>query len=317
MTGPTTTGKSDTARGLWTATLTPLAADGAVDNKKLIGHVKSLFAAGVDGVTPFGTTGEGQSFSVAERKATLDALLKGGVPADKIVVGIGCAALPDATELARHALSVGVVRMLMLPPFFFKGVGDDGIANAFGKVIDGAADARMRLYLYHIPQVCGVGVPHGAIAKLVEKYPRVVAGIKDSAADWPHTLSLLRQFPMLSIFVGAEHHVPQAMQNGGVGTICGMANLVPGLMRRIVDTVGQPGNDALIRKIEALVKPVGSRPFIAASKATLAHATGDAGWKAPRPPLSLLPADDERALIDAMTAVGEPLYVAAAERVPA
>ena len=317
MTAPNMSGKSDTANGLWSATLTPLKADGAVDNAKLIGHIKTLFAAGIDGITPFGTTGEGQSFSVAERKATLEALLKGGVPADKIIVGIGCAALPDATDLARHALSIGVSRMLMLPPFFFKGVGEEGIAAAFGKVIDGAADQRMRLYLYHIPQVCGVGVPHGAIARLVAKYPRVVAGIKDSAADWPHTLSLLRQFPMLSIFVGAEHHVPQAMQNGGVGTICGMSNLVPRLMRRIVDTVGQAGNDALVRKIEALVQPVGSRPFIAASKATLAHATGDAGWKAARPPLALLPADDERALIAAMTAVGEPLYLAAAERVPA
>lgn len=317
MTAPNMSGKSDTANGLWSATLTPLKADGAVDNAKLIGHIKTLFAAGIDGITPFGTTGEGQSFSVAERKATLEALLKGGVPADKIIVGIGCAALPDATDLARHALSIGVSRMLMLPPFFFKGVGEEGIAAAFGKVIDGAADQRMRLYLYHIPQVCGVGVPHGAIARLVAKYPRVVAGIKDSAADWPHTLSLLRQFPMLSIFVGAEHHVPQAMQNGGVGTICGMSNLVPRLMRRIVDTVGQAGNDALVRKIEALVQPVGSRPFIAASKATLAHATGDAGWKAARPPLALLPADDERALIAAMTAVGEPLYIAAAERVPA
>ncbi len=317
MTAPNMSGKSDTANGLWSATLTPLKADGAVDNAKLIGHIKTLFAAGIDGITPFGTTGEGQSFSVAERKATLEALLKGGVPADKIIVGIGCAALPDATDLARHALSIGVSRMLMLPPFFFKGVGEEGIAAAFGKVIDGAADQRMRLYLYHIPQVCGVGVPHGAIARLVAKYPRVVAGIKDSAADWPHTLSLLRQFPMLSIFVGAEHHVPQAMQNGGVGTICGMSNLVPRLMRRIVDTVGQAGNDALVRKIEALVQPVGSRPFIAASKATLAHATGDAGSTAARPPLALLPADDERALIAAMTAVGEPLYIAAAERVPA
>lgn len=299
-------------RGLWVATLTPQTADGAVDDARLAAHAKALFAAGVDGVTPFGTTGEGQSFSVAERKAALEALLRAGVPADKIVIGIGCAAIPDAIELGRHALSVGVARMLQLPPFFFKGVDADGIAAAFARTIDGVADARMRLFLYHIPQVCGVGVPHAAIAKLVASHPEVVAGIKDSAAEWPHTQAILRQFPQLAIFVGCESHVPQAIANGGVGTICGMGNLVPHLMRRIVDTAGKPGNDELVRQIDALVKPIGNRPFVAASKAILAQAIGDPAWRAVRAPLVTLGSADERALLAEFAQVGVPVYRAAA-----
>jgi len=301
-------------RGLWVATLTPLTADGAVDNARLAAHVQALFAAGVDGITPFGTTGEGQSFSVAERKAALEGLLRAGVPADKIVIGIGCAALPDAIELGRHALGVGVTRMLQLPPFFFRGVDADGIAAGFARTIDGIGDARMRLFLYHIPQVCGVPVPHAAIARLVASHPGVVAGIKDSAAEWPHTQAILRQFPQLAIFVGCEAHVPQAIAAGGVGTICGMGNLVPQLMRRIVDSAGKPGSDELVRQIEALVKSIVGRPFIAASKAVLAHATGDASWRTVRAPLGPLAPADERALIAEMTAVGVPIYRQAPER---
>jgi 4-hydroxy-tetrahydrodipicolinate synthase len=299
-------------RGLWVATLTPQTADGAVDTARLTAHARALFAAGVDGVAPFGTTGEGQSFSTAERKATLEALLRAGIPADKIIVGIGCAALPDAIDLARHALAQGVVRVLQLPPFFFKGIDASGVAAAFARTIDGVGDDRLRLFLYHIPQVSAAPVHHAAIASLVASHPQVVAGIKDSAAEWPHTQALLRQFPQLAIFVGCEAHAPQAMAAGGVGTICGMGNLVPHLMRRLVDTAGKPGNDALIRQIEALVKPIGSRPFIAASKAVLANATNDPAWRAVRAPLMTLSASDEKALLAEFAAIGVPIYRAAA-----
>lgn len=299
-------------RGLWVATLTPLTADGAVDTARLATHVRTLFAAGVDGVAPFGTTGEGQSFSTAERKATLEALLRAGVAADKIIVGIGCAALPDAIDLARHALSQGVTRVLQLPPFFFKGIDAAGVEAAFARTIDGVADDRLRLFLYHIPQVSAAPIHHAAIARLVERFPKVVAGIKDSAAEWPHTQTILRQFPQLAIFVGCEAHVPQALANGGVGTICGMGNLVPHLMRRIVDTAGKPGNDELVGQIGALVKPIGSRPFIAASKAVLANATSDPAWRTVRAPLVTLSAEDEKALLAEFAQVGVPIYRAAA-----
>ena len=147
---------TDRIRGVWCATLTPLDASGAPDARVLAAHVERLFAAGVDGIALFGTTGEGQSFSVAQRRRGLDALLAAGIPPQRVVAGTGCAAIADTIELTRHAVGAGCAGALVLPPFFFKGLSEEGIYASYARLIEGVADARLRLYLYHIPQVtCG------------------------------------------------------------------------------------------------------------------------------------------------------------------
>ncbi len=279
---------SKSIRGVWCATLTPFDAEGRPDHARLATHAKRLFANGVDGIALFGTTGEGQSLSLAERRAGLDALLAAGIPASQIVAGTGCAALPETIELTRHAVQAGCAGALVLPPFFFKGVSDEGVYAGYARLIDTVADARFRMYLYHIPQVTGVAIPHDVISRLTTTYPGVVAGIKDSAGDFTHTRQLLERFRTLAIFVGHEPHLPQAVAAGGAGTICGVSNLYPRLLRRLYDqsVAGTAGED--LARVKAFIASLDNVPLFGALKAMMSELTGDSAWDALRPPLVAL-----------------------------
>ena len=150
---------TEAIRGFWVASATPLATDGSVDSAKLAAHAKKLFGKGVDGVVLFGTTGEGTSFNVAERVATIEAVLKAGVPAERIGIGGGFPAISDSIALTRAVLGLGLRHVLYLPPYFDRSVTPEGIEDAFAAIFDGVADDRLRAYLYHIPQVSGVAIP--------------------------------------------------------------------------------------------------------------------------------------------------------------
>lgn len=300
------------AHGVWCATLTPQTADGAVDIGLLAQHCRNLMAAGIDGVAPFGTTGEGQSFTVAERKATLDGMLKAGIPADKIMFGIGAAAIGDAAELGRHAVAAGVAKVLLLPPFFFKNVDDEGVYASFARTIDLVGDERLRVFAYHIPQLSAVPIFSGALRRLMTRYPRIVVGLKDSFANWPETEQRLRDFPDLTIFVGAEHHLQNALAHGGVGTLCGTANLVPGVMRKLFDHANTPAAAPQQAAIEALIKIIVQGGFVARMKTMLAHQSGDARWRHVRAPLHAISAEEERELLRAASAAGFALGASAA-----
>lgn len=173
-------------RGAWPALLTPLDAQLRIDHDKFAAHAQERLANGCMGVTLFGTTGEGPSFSVAERREALTMMIARGVPAERIMVSTSCAALPETLDLTRHAVDAGVHGCLMLPPFFLKGVSDEGILACYEQVLAGMPAQDWRLYLYHIPQVAAVGLSHAVIGRLIERH-RVIAGIKDSACDRAHS----------------------------------------------------------------------------------------------------------------------------------
>ncbi len=291
-------------RGVWCATLSPLSETNGLDAVRLAGHVRRLFASGVDGIALFGTTGEGQSFSLAERKEGLDDLLAAGIDRRRILVATGCAALPETIELTRHAIESGCESALIVPPFFFKDIGEDAVYASYSRVIDAIADPRLHLYLYHIPKVSGVSIPIEAIERLVDAYPATIAGVKDSDGDLEHTRALLARFPALAILVGHEPHLPAALAAGGAGTICGIANLFPQLMRRLHDgaLAGDGRGDTLL--IERFVALLERFPLFAAFKALQAQLTGDPGWEALRLPLIALDADARRAWLDAVAGLG-------------
>jgi 4-hydroxy-tetrahydrodipicolinate synthase len=292
------------ARGVFCALATPLHDDGTLDRMAFQAHAGHLLAAGCDGIAPFGTTGEGPSFSVNERQVGLEILIEQGIDARRVIAGTGAAAIGDAIELGRHALSLGVTQLLVLPPFYYKDLSDDGLYAAYARIIDGIGDPRLRLVLYHIPQVTQVPLTAPVIARLLTAYPAMVAGIKDSTGDLEHTLSLIRCFPGLSVFCGAEHHLPAVLQAGGAGTICGLANLVPCLMRRLHDAAGMAGAEASLERITALVEVVVDGPFVPRLKALLAAATGSGAWRNTCPPLSALSAVEAMTLVRAVIAVG-------------
>lgn len=269
----------DQIRGFWVATPTPLSAGGMVDHASLARHVLGLFAQGVDGAVLFGTTGEGTSFSATERIATVEALLKAGVAASRIGLGGGFPALTESIALTRAALGLGLTHVLMLPPYFYRDVTPDGIEDAFAAIIDGIADDRLRATLYNIPQVAGVGVPAAVAAKLRARYGKIVAGVKDSSADFKQFQAFRAAAPDLAVTVGNEADIARAIAEGGAGTICGMANVACGLVQEMLNG---PGAEA---RMKAATSVVASHPFVPALKAILAAQTGDAGWLRVRAPL--------------------------------
>jgi 4-hydroxy-tetrahydrodipicolinate synthase len=288
-------------RGLWCATLTPLAADGGIDHARLAAHVRQLFAQGVDGIAPFGTTGEGQSFSVDERRAGLDALLVAGIPAVRIVVGTGCAALPDTVALTRHALRAGVTRCLVLPPFFFKELPDDAVYDFYARCIDAVGDARLRVYLYHIPQISAVAIAPDVVARLAAAYPAIIAGVKDSAGDWTNTAQLLECAPQLSILVGHEPHLPRLLRAGGAGTICGIANVYPRLVAALLEAEVTPAAEA---RIKGFIDILFRYPFLPAFKAIRAAQAADPGWLPVRTPQLPLGEHERAALLEELRVAG-------------
>jgi len=268
-------------RGFWVATPTPLTAEGAVDHAKLAGHALGLFRKGVDGVVLFGTTGEGTSFNVAERIATVEALLKAGVAASRIGLGGGFPAITDSIALTRSVLSLGVNHVLILPPYFDRSVTPAGIEDAFAAIFDAVADDRLRATLYHIPQVSGVAVPVSVAANLRNRYGALVAGLKDSSGDFKQFQAFRAAAPELAITVGNETDITRAIAAGGAGTICGMANIVPGLVQAMID-----GSNNAEAHMQAAIDVVAKGPALVPTlKAILAAQTGDAGWLRVRPPL--------------------------------
>jgi 4-hydroxy-tetrahydrodipicolinate synthase len=282
--------------GIWPALLTPLEASSAVDHARFAAHARTLLAAGCGGVTPFGTTGEGPSFSVAERRAAVDALISLGVPAAQILVSVSCAALPDTVALVRHAQDVGAWGVLLMPPFFFKGVTDAGIVDAYRQVIEATADRPLRVVLYHIPQVAAVGLSHGVIAEIMRRYPRRIVAIKDSACDRAHSLALAGAFmppgrPGIGVHVGNELDLPALAAAGSRGAVSGLANFMPRVVHRLA-TEPDPARTATEHaRVERLLGWLGAYALIPALKAIMAAQTGDAAWLRLRAPLVAIDAD--------------------------
>lgn len=305
MTEPQTSTKSLAFRGIWPALLTPLHADLSIDHAKLAAHCKSLIASGCPGVTAFGTTGEGPSFSLAERKEAIEQLIKNGIPAGQIMVSTSCAALPETLELTRHAVNAGVHGCLMLPPFFLKGVSDQGIIDCYRYVIDGLADDRLKLYLYHIPQVTGVGLSHHVISTLKNMYPNTILGIKDSACSTEHSVGLANAFMKdLTVYVGFEPDLPEMGRRGSTGAISGLANFMPRVVKRLVtqpDAATTPAERERIIKLLGLLEGYSLMPAL---KGIMAMLSGDQTWLRVRAPLVALTPDEFKALEKSITAFG-------------
>lgn len=284
-------------RGIWPAMLTPLNGNLGINHQLFAAHATALIRAGCGGVTAFGTTGEGPSFSMAERREALEALIKNGVPASQIMVSTSCAALPETLELTRHAVQLGVHGCLMLPPFFLKGVSDQGVIDCYRYVIDGVNDARLKLYLYHIPQVTGVPLSHPVIATLKKMYPQTILGIKDSACNTAHSVGLAEAFMKdLTVYVGFEPDLPELGRRGSTGAISGLANFMPRLVNRLVTQPDAPGTPAERERTMALMRLLDDYSLMPALKGIMAVLSGDKGWLRVRPPLVALTPDQFSAL---------------------
>lgn len=285
---------------LYAATLTPAWPDGRCDTGRLARHCRRLLDAGCDGVSIFGTTGEGPSYSVAERMEALEALVAAGIPAKDILVGVICTAPTDIVQLTAHAIRQGCADILILPPFYFRGIGDDGVFRLYAECIERIGAERLRLYLYNFPALSGVVLGPELLSRLVARYPTVIAGVKDSSGDWSYIEALRARLPNLEAFTGAEVLVPRLLHAGGTGAISGMANVIPELMRALVDTRPADPHDPLLANIRALVEEVVRVPVVPALKVLAAHFDRDRIWEHLRPPLMPLDAADRQRLLAAV-----------------
>ena len=292
--------------GVLSPVITPFRKDYAPDEERFVRHCRWLLKSGCAGLAIFGTNSEANSMSVAEKRRLLEALVKGGVSPSTLMPGTGHCALTDSIELTRAAVELGCAGVLMLPPFYYKGVSDEGLYRNFAEVIERVGDERLQLYLYHIPPVSQVAITLGLIERLLSKYPGIVAGVKDSSGDWSNTKAMLDAFAKegFDVFAGSEVFLLDNMRHGGKGCITATGNVNPGAIDRLYKNWRSPEADKLQAGISATRKIVQKQPMIPALKAIVAHYGNDALWKTCRPPLVELTRAQEEELIRDLKSVG-------------
>lgn len=291
--------------GVFSPVVTPFNSDLQPDAARLVKHCRWLLSQDV-GLAVFGTNSEANSMSVAEKSRLLDALIKAGIPADRLMPGTGCCALTDTVELTRHALQHGVGRVLMLPPFYYKGVSDDGLYASFSEVIQRVGDERLGIYLYHIPQVSQVPITLNLIERLLKAYPTAIAGIKDSSGDWSNTDAMLKQFQPqgFDVFAGSERFLLATLRGGGAGCITATGNVNPGPIARLYKSWRQADADKQQQTLSDTRSLFEKFSMIPALKAAVAHFAKDPDWALVRPPLVSLNKQQSDALATSLEAHG-------------
>ncbi len=286
---------NDVLTGAFAPVVTPFLSDGRPDVDRFIAHCRWLLAQGA-GLAPFGTNSEANSMSALERMALLDALIDAGLPPARMLPGTGACSAPEAAQLSRHAVQRGCAGVLMLPPFFYKGISDDGLYAFYAEVIARIADPRLRLYLYHIPALSGVPISHGVIERLLRDFPGIVVGIKDSSGDWDNLRTMLERFPELAIFPASESFISRTRPLGARGCISATVNINPGPISRLVEQWNRPEGQVLQAGVDRVRQIAQARPMIAALKEVLAEGLGEPGWRRVRAPLVGLAPEAAQAL---------------------
>ncbi|RVT95368.1 dihydrodipicolinate synthase family protein [Rhodovarius crocodyli] len=288
-------------RGVFSAALTPLDADLMPDNARFVAHCLRLLKEGCDGIAMLGTTGEANSFSLDERKGLLEAAIQGGVKPDQLLPGTGVAALTETVALTKHALSHGVNTVVMLPPFYYKGVSDDGLFASYSEVIQRVGDAKLRVVLYHIPQMTSLPLSFALIARLRAAYPGVFCGIKDSAGDFANMQGLVKEFPGLAVLAGADPLLLPLLREGGAGCITATSNLVAADLAFVFHNFDKPEKAAEVDAAQARIVAARNRASRFAQmpslKVMLAAKLGDQNWTRLRPPQLPLNAEETAALL--------------------
>ena len=294
------------AEGLWSPALTPIDGELRPDTARYTAHLHRLLENGCHGVTVFGTTGEATSFSAEEREAVLEAAVAAGIPPAQIMVGTGCAALSDTVRLTRHALSLGCTQALMLPPFYYKGVSDEGLYAAFAETVERVGDAALKVYFYHFPKLSMVPITHPVIERLLKAYPGTFVGLKDSSGDAEGCAAYIESFPDLAVFPGTEALMLDMLEKGAAGCITASANVNGPAIRRVWEAF-KAGDEAKTEHqaaITALRQILQANPMIPVMKHILATSLGDPAWNALRPPLTRLPLATGDALDAELAAFG-------------
>jgi 4-hydroxy-tetrahydrodipicolinate synthase len=290
-------------RGVLAPVVTPFTETLAPDPERLIRHCRWLLSQDC-GLAVFGTNSEANSLSIEEKIDVLDALVDAGIDTRRMMPGTGACAIPDAVRLTAHAVKRGCAGVLMLPPFYYKGVSDEGLFRAFSEIIERVGDSRLKVYLYHIPPVAQVPITLALIERLLAAYPDTVVGIKDSSGDWSNTEAMLKAFPGFGVFAGNETFLLRNMQGGGAGCISATANINPAAIAGLAANWQATDAEAVQDGLDELRSTMSRYPMIPALKATVGRFQDDPGWFRLRPPLVELAEDQRDALFADLDRLG-------------
>ncbi len=296
---------SQRIKGVLSPVITPFKADLSPDSERLVAQCKWLLSQNC-GLAVFGTNSEANSLSVNERIALLDALLAADIDPSRMMPGTGCCALTDTVRLTEHAVKAGCAGVLMLPPFYYKGVSEEGLYRNFSEVIERVGDSRLRIYLYHIPPVAVVGITRGLVERLLKAYPTAVAGMKDSSGDWNNTKMMLDAFAKsgFDIFPGSESFLLAGMRNGGAGCISATANVNPAAIDKLYREWRNADAEAQQEALNAVRTTVGKYVMIPSLKRVVAHYANDPAWVTVRPPLVEISAAQGAEIVAALEKLG-------------
>jgi 4-hydroxy-tetrahydrodipicolinate synthase len=292
-------------RGVLAPVVTPFRADFSPDKERFSAHCRWLLAQNC-GLAVFGTTSEANSLAAEERATLLDELVAAGVDTSRIMVGTGCCSITETVRLTSHAVRHGCAGVLMLPPFYYKSVSEEGLYRYFSEVVQRVGDPRLRIYLYHIPPVAVVGITAGLVERLLKSYPNAIAGMKDSSGDWNNTKVFLDAFAQsgFDVFVGSESFLLANMRNGGVGTISATANVNPAAIHKLYAEWKNADADEQLARLNVIRDAFGKKyPLISALKQGIAINANDPAWARTRPPLVELTAEQAKALAAELEAI--------------
>src|SRR5205823_10371412 len=313
---------SPRTRGVLAPVVTPFQADFAPDSQRFIAHCKWLLSQNC-GLAVFGTNSEANSLSMEERTMLLDELVAARVDPSRMMPGTGCCSITETVKLTAQAVEYGCAGVLMLPPCYYEDVSEEGLYRYFSEVVQRVGDARLKIYLYHIPPVAVVGITTGLVERLLAAYPNAIAGIKDSSGDWNNTKTFLDAFVTASpartgfdVFVGSEFFLLANMRNGGVGTISATANINPAAIRKLYgdwvrSRTGDSGMpqadlDDQQQRLNVVRQVFSNRKFpsmIVALKQAIAIYAGDPAWARARPPLVELTPEQAKTLSAELKAI--------------
>lgn len=287
--------------GVFAPVVMPFERDLSVNARRLVGQCKWLLTQNV-GIAVFGTNSEANSLSVDEKIDLLDQLINAGIDPSRLMPGTGLCAFPDTVRLTEHATRLGCSGVLMLPPFYYKDVSDDGLYRSYAEVIERVGSNRLKIYLYHIPPISQIAISISLIERLVKDYPETVVGIKDSSGDWSNTKEMLDAgWDNFRIFAGSESFLLQTMRNGGAGCISATANINPAAIYDLYENWQAPAAESKQQELMVLRDLVQRYPVIPALKCIVACNSNEPDWLHVRPPLESLGKSLRDALIAKLT----------------
>ena len=275
--------------GIVTPVLTPFNDDGSIAEDLYFEHCKHVLEEGSDYISPFGTSGEALSISMAERRYLLEKIIAHNiVRPDQIMPGTGLCSLGDTLDLTKHAVELGCAAVMILPPFFFPSPGNNGLFRYFSDLIEAVGSDDLKICLYHIPQNTGVGISPELTQQLNEAFPRTVVAYKDSSGNWDNTQSVIKSAPGVSVFPASEVLIPDATDLGAGGCISATCNVNVAQIKRVFQAAQSRDREVIEVEMPSLIKlrlAVQAAGLIPALKSIKAHVTGDQRWLNARAPL--------------------------------